>query len=302
MFKDSISGRRVRKNILIALASTLVLAFMLAPIYWIINSSFQRDISLEDNPPHLIPTGGSFTLDAYDFVLTGRTHPGSSAMLQSTYTVSGTLVLPAIANSLIIAVFVTLINVLFGFPAGHVFARYHFMGDKKVFLTLLATRLLPSISLVIPMYILLKALGLLDTKTALIAIYSAMTLPFTIWIMRAYFANIPVEFEEAARLDGCGYLRSLIKVVIPLARPGILAAAIFAFMTSYGEFVFATILTQTMNAKTQTVILAVIAGGISKSHDMAAAATVISFLPPILLALIFRKQVLDGLTARLGLS
>ena len=275
MFRDTISARRVRKNILIALASTLVLAFMLAPIYWIINSSFQRDISLEDNPPHLIPTGGSFTLDAYDFVLTGRTHPGSSAMLQSTYTVSGTLVMPAIANSLIIAVFVTLINVLFGFPAGHVFARYRFFGDKKIFLTLMATRLLPSISLVIPMYILLKALGLLDTKTALVAIYSGITLPFTTWIMRAYFVNIPVEFEEAARLDGCGYLRSLVKVVIPLARPGIIAAAIFAFMTSYGEFVFATILTQTINAKTQTVILAVIAGGISKSHDMAAAATVL---------------------------
>ena len=302
MFRDTISARRVRKNILIALASTLVLAFMLAPIYWIINSSFQRDISLEDNPPHLIPTGGSFTLDAYDFVLTGRTHPGSSAMLQSTYTVSGTLVMPAIANSLIIAVFVTLINVLFGFPAGHVFARYRFIGDKKIFLTLMATRLLPSISLVIPMYILLKALGLLDTKTALVAIYSGITLPFTTWIMRAYFVNIPVEFEEAARLDGCGYLRSLVKVVIPLARPGIIAAAIFAFMTSYGEFVFATILAQTINAKTQTVILAVIAGGISKSHDMAAAATVLSFLPPILLAVIFRKQVLDGLTARLGLS
>jgi multiple sugar transport system permease protein len=302
MFRDTISGRRLRKNILIVIASTLVLIFVLAPIYWIINSSFQRDISLEDNPPHLVPTGGSFTLDAYDFVLTGRTHPGSSAMLQSTYTVSGTLVMPAIANSLIIALFVTLINVLFGFPAGHVFARYRFLGDKKVFLTLMATRLLPSISLVIPMYILLKALGLLDTKTALVAIYSGITLPFTTWIMRAYFANIPVEYEEAARLDGCGYLRSLVKVVIPLARPGIIAAAIFAFMTSYGEFVFATILTQTMNAKTQTVVLAVIAGGISKSHDMAAAATVLSFLPPILLAVIFRKQVLDGLTARLGLS
>jgi multiple sugar transport system permease protein len=302
MFKDTISGRRLRKNIVIVLGSALVLLFVLAPIYWIINSSFQRDTALEDNPPYLVPVGSSFTLDAYDFVLTGRTHPGSSAMLQSTYTVSGTLVMPAIANSLIIAVCVTLINVLFGFPAGHVFARYRFIGDKKVFLVLLATRLLPSISLVIPMYILLKAMGLIDTKTALVVVYSAITLPFTIWIMRAYFANIPVEFEEAARLDGCSYLRSLIKVVIPLSRPWIIAAAIFTFMTSYGEFVFATILGQTMNSKTQTVVLAVIAGGVSKSHDMAAAATVISFIPPVLLALIFRKQVLDGLTARLGIS
>ncbi len=302
MLRDTISGRQLRKNIIIAVASVLVLVYILAPVYWIINSSFQRDTSLEDNPPYLIPTGKAFTLDAYEFVLTGKTHPGESAMLQSTYTVAGTLVYPAIINSLIIAVFVTLINLLIGFPAGHVFARYRFIADKQIFLSFLATRLLPSISLVIPMYILLKTLHLLDTKTSLVAIYCAITIPFTIWILRAYFANIPVEFEEAARLDGCGYLRSLIKVVIPLARPGIIAAAIFAFMTSYGEFVFATILTQTMNSKTQTVVLAEIAGGISKSHDMTAAATVLSFLPPVLLAVIFRKQVLDGLTARLGLS
>lgn len=301
MFKDSISGRRRRKSIVIAVVSIIVVVYALGPIYWIINTSFQRDVSLEDVPQHFLPTGGSFTLDAYDFVLTGKTHRGESSMLQSTYTVAGTHVLPAIINSLIIAVSVTLINVLIGFPAGHVFARYRFFADRKLYLSLMATRLLPSISLVIPMFILLRALGLLDTKIALVGIYSAVTLPFTTWIMRAYFANIPVEFEEAARLDACGYLRSLRKVVIPLARPGIIAAAIFAFMTSYSEFVFATVLTRTMRSKTQTVILALIAGGISKSHDLAAAATVVSFLPPILLAVIFRKQVLDGLTARLGL-
>lgn len=301
MFKDTIYGRRLRKNIIIVVASIFVLVYILTPIYWIVNTSFQREAALEDKPPHLFPVAGAFSLSHYKYIFTGEVSPDSMVMLQSQYTMDGVLMFPGILNSLIISISVTIINILIGFPAGHVFARYRFLGDKKVFLTLMATRLLPSISLVIPMFILLKAIGLYDTKESLILIYSAITIPFTTWIMRAYFANIPVEFEEAARLDGCGYVRSLVKVVIPIARPGIIAAAIFAFMTSYEEFVFATILTHSMASKTQSVVLAAVAGGMNVSHGMVAAAATLSFIPPIFIAIIFRKQVLDGLTARLGL-
>jgi multiple sugar transport system permease protein len=301
MFKDTIHQRQLRKNTLIVIASTLVLVYILAPIYWIVNSSFQREAALEDKPPHFFPVPSAFSLSHYKYIFTGELSPDSTVMIQSQYTMDGVLMFPGILNSLIISICVTAINILIGFPAGHIFARYRFLGDRKLFLTLMATRLLPSISLVIPIFILLKATGLYDTKASLILIYSAITIPFTTWIMRAYFANIPVEFEEAARLDGCGYIRSIVKVVIPIARPGIIAAAIFAFMTSYEEFVFATILTHSMASKTQSVILASVAGGMNVSHGMVAAAATLSFIPPILIAIIFRKQVLDGLTARLGL-
>jgi multiple sugar transport system permease protein len=301
MFKDTIQGRRVRKNILIVVASILVLVYILAPIYWIVNSSFQKEAALEHKPPHYFPDEASFSLAHYKFIFTGELSPDSTVMIQSQYTMEGTLMFQGILNSLIISLFVTIINILVGFPAGHVFARYRFMGDKKVFLTLMATRLLPSISLVIPMFILLKAIGLYDTKISLILLYSAITIPFTTWIMKAYFANIPLEYEEAARLDGCGYWRSLIRVVVPIAKPGITAAAIFAFMTSYEEFVFASILTQSMASKTQSVVLASVAGGMNVSHGMVAAAATLSFIPPVLIAIIFRKQVLDGLTTRLGM-
>jgi multiple sugar transport system permease protein len=297
----TISGRKRTKRIINALISIFILIYILAPIYWVIVSSFQKEIALMDRPPHFVPYPEIFTLNHYEFLFTGDIPPDSTVMLQSMYTMTGTLVYPAILNSIIIALFVTFINVIIGFPAGHVFARYRFMGDRKVFLSLLATRLLPSIAIVIPMYILLLKLDLLDTKIALVGIYTAITLPFTIWIMRAYFYNIPVEYEEAARMDGCGYFKTLIKVVLPLARPGLVAVAIFAFMTSYGEFVFATILTQTMRSKTQTAVLAALAQGMSSSRGMIAAAATLSFLPPLLLAIIFRKQILEGLTARLGL-
>lgn len=299
MLFNTISSRRSAKRILVIIISAIVLVYILSPIYWVIVSSFQKEIALQDRPPHFVPNQKIITLNHYHFLFTGEIPPDSTIMLQSMYTMSGTLVYPAILNSIIVALFVTFINFILGFPAGHIFARYRFWGDKKVFILLLATRLLPSISIVVPMYILLLRLGLLDTKYALIGIYSAITLPFTIWILRAYFRNIPVEFEEASRMDGCGYFKMLIKVVLPLAKPGIIASLIFAFMASYGEFVFATILTQTIRSKTQTAVLAALAQGLSSSRGMIAAAATLSFLPPLLLAVIFRKQILEGLSARL---
>jgi multiple sugar transport system permease protein len=299
---NTISGRRRVKRVLVFIASVVVLVYILAPIYWVVVSSIQKEVSLQDRPPHFVPLDSSIlTTNHYHYLFTGEIPEDSTVMIQSMYTMSGTHVWPAIVNSIVIAVCVTVVNVVVGLPAGHVFARYRFFGDRQTLLFLLATRLLPSISIVIPVYILLDKLDLLDTKRSLVALYSAISLPFTIWILRAYFQNIPVEYEEAARMDGCSYFRMLIRVVLPLARPGLIAAAIFAFMISYGEFIFATILTQTTNSKTQTAVLAALAQGMSSSRGMIAAAATLSMLPPMIIAIIFRKQILEGLTARLSL-
>lgn len=298
MFADTISGRMHRKRILTYILTILALLYILGPFFWVCVSSFQKEVALEDRPPRFFPTPDIFTWSHYKFIFTGEVPQDATIMVQAMYTISGTFVFPGVINSIVIAVFVTLLNVLIGFPAGHAFARYRFWGDNQVLLGILATRLLPSISLVIPMYILLQRFHLIDTKRSLVGIYTAITLPFTIWILRAYFKNIPVEYEEAARMDGCGYLRTILHVVIPLARPGIIASAIFAFMTSYGEFVFATVLTHTMRAKTQTVVVAALSQGLSASRGLIAASAVVCFLPPIAIALAFRQYVIKGLTAR----
>jgi multiple sugar transport system permease protein len=302
MFLDTISGRLKVKKVVILVTSLLVLFYVLAPIYWIAVSSFQVEDALNDKPPHFFPTADIFTLDHYSFLFTGVVPEGSTVMIQAQYTMSGTLVYPSIINSLIVALVVTIINILIGFPAGHVFSRYRFWGDGKLFGVLVATRLLPSISILVPMYILMQKLNLIDTKVGLIGIYSAITIPFTIWILRSYFKNLPVEYEEAARMDGCSYINSLIKVVLPIAKPGIAAAAIFAFMTAYGEFIFATVLTRTIASRTQTAVLASLASGLSVSHGMVSAASVLAILPPVLIAIIFRKHIIDGLTSKLGSS
>lgn len=166
---------------------------------------------------------------------------------------------------------------------------------------MLATQLMPSISIVVAMFVLFRSLGLLDSKLGLVLVYVGLTMPFAIWVLRAYLSNIPVEFEEAARLDGSRYFRTLMRVVFPLARPGFYAVAILTFMTAYGEYVLATILTQTINSQTQTVVLASLAQGLSISRGMMAAAAASAMALPVLVALVFRKAIIEGLTARLGL-
>lgn len=298
ILSDTISGKRRRRQGLTLLATLLVAAYILAPIVWVLLSSFQKEVALEERPPHFVPEPEILTLSHYRFIFTGDVPKDATIMIQAMYTMSGTFIFPGVINSIVIALFVTLINVVFGLAAGHAFSRYSFYGSRTTFLLLLATRLLPAISIVVPMYILLQQFNLLDTKRALVGIYSAITLPFTIWILKAYFQNIPVEYEEAARMDGCGYFRTMRRVVIPLARPGIIAAAIFAFMTAYDEFVFATVLTHSMNSKTQTVVIAALAQGLSASRGLIAASAVVCLLPPVILAVLFRKYVVQGLTAR----
>lgn len=300
MFR-TISGRNRAKRIIIIIASSIVLIYMLAPIYWVFACSFQKETELSTVPPHIFPKPAVFTLGHYKYLFTGEIPEDSTVMLQTMYTLTGTKIWPAVVNSILIATVVTFINVLVGFPAGHAFARYRFWADRQVLLSMLATRLLPTITIVIPVYILLRMVDLLDTKISLIAFYSAMTLPFTIWILRAYFQNIRVEYEEAAQMDGCNYIRMMTKVVIPLARPGLIAAAIFAFMYSYAEFVLATILTKTEASRTQTAIIAHVSQGHSVSHGMLTASASLAIIPPLIIAIVFRKQILEGLTARLGL-
>jgi len=295
---NTISGRIKAKKVFIFFVSIVVLFYLLGPIYWVMISGFQREVNLQDRPPHFILNPEIFTLNHYSFLFTGVVPEDSSVMLQSMYTMSGTLVYPAIINSLIIASLVTVINIVLGFPAGHVFARLKFKGKNASLLFLLATRLLPSISIVIPVYMLFLRLDLIDTKLGLVLLYSAITLPFTIWILQAYFKNIPEEYEEAARMDGCGYFKTLLRVVLPVSRSGIIAAAIFTFMTAYGEFVFATILTQTLKSRTQTAVLAALTQGLSSSRGMIAASATLTIIPPILIAVVFRKHIIEGLTTR----
>jgi multiple sugar transport system permease protein len=293
---ETISGRRRRRAVWLTLMTILIAAYVLFPITWMALSSFQDERVLQSRPPRVLPTPDIFTLDHYNFVLTGRM-PEVGIMLQAMYTMSGTYVLPSVVNSLVIAVTITLANLILGVPAAHAFARIRFTGNRALFMALFATRMLPALSIVVPMFVIVSRLGLLDTKLALMVIYTAITVPFTLWLLRAYFAHVPQELEEAARVDGASRWTVLWKIVLPVAKPGLIASAVVAFMLSYGEFPFALILTQSLKSRTMPALMAGI-GYYGASRGMIAAASILSFVPPLVLAALFRRQLIDGLTQR----
>lgn len=299
--RRSISPRRRRDwpaEVAYVIAAVLAIAFVTAPMVWALSSSIQEEAALQHIPPYFIPRPEILTRSHYHYIFTGEVLPGSSVMIQAIYSMQGLEILPSLLNGLTVALIVVLANLVLGAPAAHAFARLPFRGSHSLLLLMLATRLLPAISIAIPVYIIVRSLGLLDTKLALVLVYTAITLPFTIWLLRAYFATVDPEIEDSARLDGCTRLQALLTVVLPLSTPGLIATGVFAFMYAYGEFIFALVLTQTLRSQTQNVVIASLAAGMSTSHGLMAASAVVSSLPPVIVALVFRRQIIQGLTAQ----
>ena len=157
-----------------------------------------------------------------------------------------------LTNSLVVAVGTTVGSLVLGILAGYGFARFRFRGSEAVRFLVLVTRMVPRTVLVVPYFLMMQKLGLLDTYTGLVIAYVSFALPFSIWLLIGFFVDVPLEIEEAAMIDGCGPLGVLLRVVIPIVAPGLVVAAIFSFLVAWNEFLFALILSG-VNAKTLPV-------------------------------------------------
>lgn len=273
--------------------------FVLGPILWMLDSSIQLDRELFTVPPHFVPQEP--TLDNYRYIIT-RTPPKSYERVTMGGRVSGEAlsILPALKNSFFISSSVTLIVLLIGTIAAYTYARLRFAGRDLTYAFILASRLIPAISIAIPVFVIVDRLGLLDTYWALILVYTAFMLPFIIWFLTRYFGFLPPDIEEAALIDGCTRFGALRRVVVPVIAPGLAAAAAFAFMGAYSEFLYALFLTRTMAAKTAPVILVATAINFDVSFALASAALIFTIVPPIVFALIFRSFITRGLVVGFG--
>jgi multiple sugar transport system permease protein len=253
--------------------------------------SLSASADLVRTPPSLVPTG--LILDNYLTVLLPQAGTANS--------VQAVRVPAAIWNSLVVSFFVTVINVVLGSLAGYAYGTSTRATAGNRFLrgslwALMLTRMTPSLALILPFFIVFKTLGLLDTRTALVIAYCSLILPLSTWIMRGYFEGMPPTLEKAALVDGCTRFRAILKVVLPVARPGIVATAIFCFLVSWNEFIFALILTGTPKAQTIPVI---IAGFLVQlrfyDYGPMFAASVLAVLPPVVLALGFQRYLVSGM-------
>lgn len=293
------TGMSRPKKVLLYLASAVLALWIMGPILWVIDASLQLDNELFSIPPHWIPENP--TLDNYVYIIT-RNPPPIYQRAEMGHRPSGDvlMIIPALKNSIVVAGGATLLNLFITVLAAYAFSRLKFVGKTVSFTFIMTSRLIPPIAVAIPIFVIINNLGLLDTYLALILVYLAFTLPFTIWFMTKYFDFMPPEIEDAARVDGCTRFGALVRVVIPLAAPGLAATGAFAFMSAYSEFLFAVLLTKTMASRTVPVVLTSVAINDDVSYALATAALVLSVLPPIIFALIFRRYITQGLSMAFG--
>jgi multiple sugar transport system permease protein len=267
----------------------LVTIYVLAPFSWLVLTSFMHESDVLSVPPRI--GWDSFTIGNY---LTFIHASGIEAVVGSR---AAENTLPGIFNSLVAATATAALNLILGTLAGYSFARLRFPGQMPLLLMYLGSRMVPGIALIVPLYLTIKTFHLLDDLAALAITYLTLTLPFTIWLMKNYFQGIPRSLEEAAQVDGCTWAQMLWKILIPVAAPGLAAAAIFAFMTAWNDYLFAVILTTTMAAKTAPVVVAGFVTDVTTARTLMATGGVLAVLPPLLLALLCQRMIVQGLTS-----
>ncbi len=261
-------------NFFRVLVILVILVFIAFPVIWIISTSFSQRIDMFKLPPKLF---SAFIIDNFRYVFT--------KMEIDSW----------IINSLIISIGTMGLSLLIGVPAGYAFSRINFRGKKVLLIMILLTRALPTIVLVMPFRIIMQSIGLLGTRTAVILIDTVYNAAFTFWLMSGIFESIPSDLEDSARIDGCNPVQAFLYIAVPLSKPGLVTSALFAFIFSWNDFLFALTLT---SPDTTTLPLGMLStfGIMQQGWTYMAAMGVIAIFPVILLSLMLQKYYISGLT------
>ncbi|WP_454858019.1 carbohydrate ABC transporter permease [Rhizobium binxianense] len=282
--------------------SLAIMLVVLMPVAWLVSSSLQTEAEIVSVPPHWIPDEPTlrnfkaiFTADEgpVSYETRNRQDPASGSFIPST----AKNLLPAMFNSFAVATLVVVLNLLVGLPAAYAMAKIRFRGRTGSVYFILATRVIPDIALVVPFFLVIKNLGLLDSILSLVVTYLAITVPFTVFILIQYFESLPDELDKAARVDGCSRLQTLTHVYLPLSLPSIVAVILFAFLTSWNEFLLALMFTQTVSSQTLPIVLASFTSDFTISFSFINAAGLLAIVPPVIIAIVFERYIVSGLTA-----
>jgi len=255
----------------------LLLSFMMLPIYWTVVTAFKPDAETYIFPPVYFPKDPTLT----PFQLLFESYPFWDY----------------IRNSIIVTVVTTAFVTFIGMVAAYGISHYPFKGGGFVLIVLLATRIIPPLSLLIPFYIVVSYLGLVDNLLSMIIANIYLTYPFAVLIMKAFFDSFPKELIDSAIVDGCSRTGALIRVVLPVGAPGIASAAIITFLWTWNEFVYAFVFTSTSKAQPVTVGCFDCIGDIFVNWNQMCAGALMAALPGIIFVFLAQKYLIRGLTA-----
>ena len=272
-------------RIAIYFCALLATVYLVLPFAWVVAVSFMPE--REASQGHWVPKDPTTANYSLYFQVDSRQADIGAAIARQ---------FPrAIGNSLIIGTAVMMLNLIFGSLAAYALARIPFKGSMLLLLFYLGSRSIPGVAIMIPMYLLMRSFGLLDTHLAVILAHTTFTLPFTIWILKGYFQAVPLDLERAARVDGCTPLGALLRVFLPVTTPGLVAVGIFSFIASWGEFLFALLFTTTIASKPVTVLASDFAQELQVPFTLIAAGGVLVILLPLVLAFIFQRLIIHGI-------
>lgn len=306
VFLRGVGGRLVRRlgrNTLLALLSTLLVLYVAGPVAWLLSSSFKTESEITAKPPTWMPkqpTGGNYAaiFDNGSKEVTYENRRQGDAATIGRFLPSGAQnLLPSVWNSFVVGTWVAALSIVLSLTAAFAIAVINFRGRRGTLYTILVTRMIPDIALIVPLFLAMRNFGLVNTRLALVATYLAVTLPFTIFILINYFESIPRDLYRAARTDGCSHRQALWHVYLPVSLPAIVASLMFAFLTSWNEFIFALILTQDIRAQTLPIVISGFVMDFTTSFSFINAAGVIAIIPPVVLAMLFERYIVSGLTA-----
>lgn len=277
LFASQYRRRKFINKIIWMVVTTLIFFYAFFPIFWMFTSSVRSNQEVFTFPPTVFPE--VFTLSAYGSVLQDE------------------ILLTSIFNSALVSLTVTLLSLSVASLGAYGMSRYNFWGKRLLMFYVLATQMIPLILLALPYYLVFLRTGLFDTRLGLIISYVAFTLPFCTLALTGFFNSIPRSLDESARIDGCTRLGAVIRIILPIAKPSLVATGIFAFITAWNEYLFAAVLTISRETRMLVVFIASKIGEYDINWAELMAVTVLASLPLILIYAFMQKSFMKGITA-----
>ncbi len=269
--------RRRLTDVLVWLAGLAITLFAIFPIVWALLTSLKEEAAIITTQMQYIPE--SITFQNYVDIWTRSNFP--ILLTNSAITTAMTVVICAVLGTL----------------ASYAIARFQFRGRRELMLFYLVIRMFPAVMIIIPLFILMRNVGLLDSRLGLALAYTTFLLPVFIWMMKGFFDAVPLELEDAARIDGCSRIGAMMRVILPLVVGGLVATAVFVAIGAWNEFLFALMMTTSTGSRTWPVGLQLMVGEFQLPWGTLAAGGIVSIVPVVILFALVQRALVRGLTA-----
>lgn len=279
-FDARIDDRYSRKYVLLVYgALTLYFLWFLVPVVWLGLSTIKEESIIRANRLIIVPPLDKFSIGNWIEVV-------NNPIFQTLF-----------INSMIIAVSVTVLTLVLGVLGAYSLSRFTYPGRHTLLVAFLATKMLPPVLILIPFFIMMSALSLIDTYLGIVLAHSVRALPLAMWLLKGFFDNIPEALDEAARIDGCSHLGVLGRVIVPLAKPGIAVAGFYTFVTSWNDFLFVSVISQSGGTRTLPFGLFLFRGANTINWGNTVTAATMTAIPSIVLFILVKQYIIEGLAS-----